>query len=274
MHIYKVTQYPLTGPLRQKGIVMFYSITFSPTGGTQKIADILSLVLSPEVIQIDLSDQGTDPRRYDFTSQDLCLVAVPSFGGRVPALAAERLAQLKGGGARAILVVSYGNRAYEDTLLELEDILLSAGFLCTAGIAAIAEHSIMHQFAAGRPDNADQKELEAFARSILSKLGTDPTPAPVSLPGSRPYRKYGTIPLVPKTGKSCTECGLCAARCPADAIPSSQPSHTDKKRCISCMRCITICPSHARSLNPLLLAAAVKKLEAACSGRKENQLFL
>ena len=80
---------------------------------------------------------------------------MPSYAGRVTAIAAERLRAIHGGGAKCILVCVYGNRAYEDTLVEMEDIARECGFEIVAAVAAIAEHSIMHQYAAGRPDAAD-----------------------------------------------------------------------------------------------------------------------
>jgi len=97
---------------------------------------------------------------------------------------------------------------------------------------------------------------------------------PVHVPGDRPYREYGTIPLIPGASHTCGSCGLCAAKCPSGAIPSDNPTQTDKDKCISCMRCISVCPTHSRKLNPLMLVAASQKLKKACSGRKENELFL
>ena len=95
-----------------------YCITFSPTGGTNRVADILCGALHSEWTRIDLMEEVS----LETGASDICLIAVPSFGGRVPDLAAQRL---KGntGTARAILVCVYGNRAYEDTLAELSDLV-------------------------------------------------------------------------------------------------------------------------------------------------------
>ena len=98
---------------------MFYEITFSPTGGTKRSADLLSAAWS-EKVEIDLMKRQDDFGKYPFTAEDICLVAVPSFAGRVPATATERLMQMQGGGAKAIAVVVYGNRAYEDTISDME----------------------------------------------------------------------------------------------------------------------------------------------------------
>ena len=252
----------------------FYSITFSPTGGTQRVADILFHTLAASVEAVDLTDRSRDFSSLSFSSSDVCLVSVPSYGGRVPQPAAQRLAQIQGGGARAILVCVYGNRAYEDTLVELQDLLTQAGFSCVAGVAAVAEHSILRKFAAGRPNQADEATLTAFGQEIGRRLEEGTLPQPLTLPGNRPYRPFGVIPMHPKAGKSCQGCGLCAQTCPVGAIPVDQPTQVDEKACISCMRCVSVCPSHSRSVNPLVLSAASLKLKKACTQPKACELFL
>ena len=131
-----------------------YEIVFSPTGGTQRAADMLAKGIGGDAQTIDLSDVnfgGTS-----LTADDAAVIAVPSFGGRVPAVAVERLGKIAGNGAKAVLLCVYGNRAYEDTLAELADAAKAAGFAVVAAVAAIAEHSIARQFAAGRPDADDE----------------------------------------------------------------------------------------------------------------------
>ena len=120
-----------------------YEIHFSPTGGTKKVSDIFTKAFASESTYLDLTKREDDFSTYAFQKEDICIVAVPSYGGRVPDAAVSRLRQLKGNGARAVLMVVYGNRAYDDTFAELQDVLEEAGFSCVAGIAAIAEHSIM-----------------------------------------------------------------------------------------------------------------------------------
>lgn len=250
-----------------------YDIVFSPTGGTKKVADCLTAALKGEIITVDLTDSKQNFNAVSLTKEDVAVISVPSYGGRVPAVAVERLSMIHGNGAKTVLVCVYGNRAYEDTLVELEDAAKQAGFQVIAAVAAIAEHSIARQFAAGRPDAQDAAQLSEFAKQIQRKLSETETLEP-EIPGNRPYKKAGGAGMVPKATKDCTSCGVCAAECPVQAIDKDNPKKVDEKVCISCMRCIAVCPQGARKLNPVMLSAAGLMLKKVCSERKECELFL
>lgn len=247
------------------------SLCFSPTGGTQKAAMALANGLGAVAQEVDLT-LDVNPAQ-SFVQEDVCIVAVPAFGGRVPEIAMKRLAQLEGNGAKAVLLVSYGNRAIEDTLIELYDGVMQAGFVPVAGVVAVCEHSIMPQFATNRPNEADRAELKKFGEKIALQLDGKNTAA-LEIPGNRPYRAFGGLGIKPKTSSACKQCGQCAQDCPVGAIPKQQPNKTDETVCITCMRCIKRCPLQARSLNPLLIFAASQKMKKVCSTYKENQLFL
>ena len=251
-------------------------IVFSPTGGTQKVADIITAEWEKPVSGIDLTNPKNDYSALNISQDDLAVIAVPSFGGRVPALAAERLGKINGNQARCVIICVYGNRAYEDTLVEIYDIAEQSNFRVIAAISAIAEHSIMHQYAAGRPDSTDRDELHGFAGKILEKIkAADSDHASVlQIPGDRPYKKAGGAGLVPKADKKCNGCGLCAEQCPAEAISRDNLKISDSKKCISCMRCVANCPQSARKVNGAMVSVAALAIKKACSERKNNELFI
>lgn len=251
----------------------WYEMVFSPTGGTRKVTSLLTNALEGETVSVDLTDSRVDFRAVALTQDDVAVISVPSYGGRVPAAAVQRIALMNAHGARAILVCVYGNRAYEDTLVELRDAAVQAGFRVVAAVAAIAEHSVARQYASGRPDKEDAEQLSDFAGRIRRKLSEGDCSEP-AIPGNRPYKKSGGIGMVPKPTKECTRCGVCAAKCPVQAIDKDHPKEVDEKVCISCMRCVSVCPHSARKVNSVLLSAAGLALKKVCSERKNPELFL
>ncbi len=250
-------------------------ITFSPAGGTNQVAEIITKSWQMPVKKIDLSLANTDGSSLNFGKEDIAVIAVPSYGGRVPGLAAQRIARIHGNQALCVIVCVYGNRAYEDTLIELNDLAEKSGFKVVAAIAAIAEHSIMHQYAAGRLDTKDENELTGFSKRILEKINNNPTEltAP-KIPGNRPYKETSIIGLTPKTNRNCIGCGLCAKQCPAKAISTENLKFTDSNKCISCMRCVVKCPQSARKVNSIKVSAAAIAMKKACTARKENELYI
>lgn len=250
-------------------------ILFSPTGGTGQVADTITKEWGMPESEIDLTDPKTGDVTLHLQKEDLALLAVPSYGGRVPALAARRISKIHGNQARCVIVCVYGNRAYDDTLLELRDIAVKCGFRVIAAVAAVAEHSIVRRYGTGRPDAKDQQDLQNFARKILEKIENDPSePAALQIPGNTPYRKAGAAGLVPEADSRCVNCGLCAEICPAQAINRDNIKTADSRKCISCMRCVAKCPQSARMADSARISAIAQALEKVCSTRKENELYL
>jgi len=249
-----------------------YSVYFSPTGSTEKVVKLIAGEFkSPE--DIDLSSRKLN-LNYNFTSKDLCIIGVPSFGGRVPEIALKRMEKFFGDSTNVILVVTYGNRAFDDTLLELKNYLEEKNFKCIGALAVVAQHSIMDEFAQGRPNLEDESEILNFTKKLIGKIGRNNQLESIELPGNFPYVDYKGLPLKPKTNSTCIECGVCEDTCPVAAIPEDNPRLTNEELCISCMRCVKVCPLNARSMDENLVKMSSDRLREVCSIPKKNQFFI
>lgn len=248
-----------------------FQLIFSPTGGTERVAKALTETW-PEVQTIDLSAQNFTAPAIPFSADDLVLIAMPAFEAMAPQPALDRLALLQGNGARCALAAVYGNRAVDNTLAQMEDYARNAGFQPIATVSAVAAHSLLPEFAAGRPDDADCQQLAVFGKQILEKFtsGSDTCPP---IPGEH-HCKEKRAGLIPTVNANCISCGLCAQECPVGAISYDNFTVTDPSKCITCMRCVSRCPVHARSVDAAIVARVTDFLRARCSDRKENELLL
>ena len=206
--------------------------------------------------------------------QDCLIAAFPVFSRRLPAFFQAWMNQIQGRNTPAVAVVVYGNRAYEDALLELSDALSAAGFTVVGAAAVVAQHSIFPTVANGRPDAADFAGIAHFARALLEKGLDAAHPMISSIPGQRPYRKITALPLKPQTNSRCLRCGRCAVVCPVQAIDPAQPHITDKARCVSCTACIHVCPAGARQFPPVLYYPAQLVFRQKMKQRRQPEWFL
>ena len=248
-------------------------IVFSPTGGTKKVADAICKGIGEEVSVIDFCNREKSNQKLKCEEGEFALIAFPVFGGRIPALAAQRLKEVEANGAKCAIVAVYGNRAYNDALVEMQDLSESCGFRVVAAVSASAEHSIVREYGAGRPDKADLEELEAFGKKIKSAFQKTSGQAELKLPGNRPYKRAAAGPK-PRASRKCTGCGICAESCPVGAIPADNLRGVNKSLCISCMKCVSLCPAGARSIGSVMNFLVRRLLKKACATRKPNELFL
>ncbi|MDO5455817.1 MAG: 4Fe-4S binding protein [Eubacteriales bacterium] len=269
-------------------------VVFSPTGSSMEVAKMTGGVILEGLRTLEAGVKRDTPNRSrsaEFTTErgiidlcagqwggvgprTLCIFSVPCYGGRIPQLAAERLTEVKGDGTPAIVCVTYGNRAYEDALLELADLVTENGFHVIAGCAVVTEHNIMHEYGKGRPNAEDQVEIRAFAERVLQRIREgQPIRTPV-LPGNRPYKEWAGMRLpIAVDQEKCTDCGVCAKSCPAGAV-RADGWKTDENKCINCMRCIKYCPAGCRHVPEEVLRAMTQRLRPACGTRKENAFFV
>ena len=168
----------------------------------------------------------------------------------------------------------YGNRDYEDALLELNDIVEERGFCVAASAALIAQHSMAPKVGKGRPDEQDRTSILEFAGKVLDKLKNG-FEDQVKVPGNYPYKDGMNMPVTPISLASCNRCGKCSSACPAGAIKlEGDAVITSPEACFLCMACTLACPEKARILPPPLQEQMEQKLGALESVHRENEYFL
>ena len=241
---------------------------FSPTGGTKKVADAIAAGFHIPVVEMDLTKEDS---AVTLGENDALMAVLPVYAGRVPQISLERLAALKGNGQKAVAVVVYGNREFEDALLETKDALEANGFFVVAAAAFIAEHSIIRSIANRRPDAEDEILCRQFAADVMAKADDA---APVQVPGNMPYKELKPAAFHPAANENCVKCGACARQCPVGAIPMDDPSHTNNDLCINCMRCVHVCPMRSRALPDAFLTMITQMLNQNAVGYKKPTIFL
>ena len=273
-----------------KRVLAFY---FSATGTTEKVAGTLAetaggLLCAP-VEATNFAYLGVRREPAVFGAGDLVFFSLPVYAGRVPNVLLPYLReQVMGGGALAVPVVLYGNRNYDDALVELRDLLEAAGFHTLAGAAFVGEHSFSQVLAAGRPDGKDMEIVRSFAGQVAEKARRLPAApdAPIAVRGENPIRPYYTprdrngapiniLKVRPKTGDSCIRCGLCSRICPMGSIDPENPAGwRGKGICIKCCACVKRCPVGAKYFDDPGFLYHARELEAMYTRRAEPELFL
>lgn len=249
---------------------------FSPTKTTKKILEAIAIGMAVKTpIHVDLTSVSND---FVEVKSDITIIGVPVYSGRVSPTAVERLKKIKGSGP-AIIVVVYGNREYEDAMLELKNISLEQGFNPIASAAFIGEHSFSTEqlpIAKSRPDEKDLDKAKTFGAEIqklIKEAGF--LNQSVSVPGDYPYKVLVPRPEVaPITIESkCDRCGICISVCPTDAIQMNGLPDTDSHKCILCCACVKYCPTNARLNDNDLVKNISEKLANICSFRREPKFY-
>jgi ferredoxin len=270
------------------------AVYFSATGTTKKIcrrvAEKISAELGAASAIVDFTSTNERVAELTFGETDLVVFGVPTYAGRVPNVLLPYLTKkISGGGAIAVPVVLYGNRDFDDSLIELRNLLEKDGFHTVAAGAFIGEHSFSYNLAKGRPDEADLSKADDFAARVSALvINADTRDAliggePVSVRGETPLRPYymprdrngepiNILKVTPKVSGDSIDCGVCADVCPMGSI-----DHTNiriyRGICIKCGACVKKCPKRARYYDDAGYLYHVAELEEMYAERKEPELF-
>ena len=256
-------------------IEKLHLLWFSATATTKHVIGIIAEQFEVSaVIRHDITKPALHEDVF-LGPNDLLIVGMPVYSGRIPAIAVGALNKFKGSKTPVVMACVYGNRDYDDALLELKDLLQANDFVPVSVGAFIAQHSIFPAVGASRPDEKDREVIAAFgakSAALLSSLDDVACLPDLGVKGRRPYKKPGKVPLTPKVDKKCDKCGLCVKMCPTKAIPSFNPRISFGRQCIACARCIVSCPQQARHFGGFIYKIAGKKFVKDCSLRKEPEM--
>lgn len=267
-----------------------YTISFSPTGSTEKIVSLvgseLSAALSLPVEKIGFTRPAERENEHLFSAEDLVILGFPTYAGKLPNKILPDLKRvLHASGTPAIALVSFGNRSYDNSLAELCAVLKENGFSPIAAGAFVTQHAFTDELGYARPGWSDQFEIKRFAAQVADKLRKATTPLPeITVPGdsAAPYyvpkgidgQPAQFLKAKPKIHLSrCSNCGACARLCPMGAIDPKNPANVPGT-CIKCHACVRKCTKGAKYFDDPAFLSHVAMLEQNFTDPKDNETFL
>ncbi len=255
---------------------MLYNIYFSAKGTTKKCADFVVQKISKEIKTFNwLSIE--ERVSVDMLTQDVLLFSMPVYGGYIPQICLEPIQKLHGQNTPAIIQAVYGNRHFDNALIQMQDLLEKQGFKVIAAGTFLAEHSIFPTVAADRPNIEDYVAMEKFALQCKDILANNDLIAngKLTVPGDKNFDPlaFKGVPFHPHGDESCIGCMQCVNVCPAQAITMDNPKLTNNELCISCGACISICPVNARNYYEPIYQQAKAGFEIKCKEVRQAQVF-
>ena len=255
-------------------ILKVYRVYFSPSETTKTVINALSRSFSDYPSEdIDLTRYENRQKKYEFKDSDLVIIGAPAYAGRVPAPMVEALGKFHGINTPVVLIATYGNKALDDTLMELYKNVIDKGFIPVAAGVFPCQHTFLPELAQGRPDQQDFEAIHFFGEELRERLRLAVSYAmeALEIPGSFPYKKppMGIFPFQVETSEYCIYCMLCADVCPMQVISHENPYTIDHQACIRCGSCIRICPAQAKSFTEKPFKALQDKLRGFTEDRQE-----
>jgi len=258
-----------------------YGVYFSPTGTTKSVTKYMLREFDIPKEEIDLTSYENRNNSYSFNEDELVIIGIPVYGGRVPITAKNRIKLLKGDNTPIVLVATYGAIHYSDVLHELQEIVKTNGFITIAAAAVVVEHNIINlcanvKIASGRPDTQELSTISNFTNQVYAKALESDSFENMVIKGKIPDSPRNKILIyfaLPYGDKKCNKCNVCVKLCPVHAIDN--PRKKAEQGCIRCLRCIKYCPQNARTFSKLMKIGVGLLLSIASQGKeKQSEFFL
>ncbi len=272
-------------------ITKVWAVYFSPTGNAKKViktmakkaAECLGVTMEAFDFTLPENREGV----VSFESDDLVFFSTPVYAGRIPNKMLPYVqSAFEGNGALAVPVSVFGNRNFDNGLIELRNELELHGFHTIAAAGIPTEHVFSSRLATGRPDADDLVKIAEFGEKVAKKVSEmTEIPAKIEVRGDDPVTAYYTplgtdgkpavfLKAKPKTDpEKCTKCGICATVCPMGSIPKDAPD-TCTGICIKCHACIKACPTGAKYLDDAAFLSHVEMLKQNYTRRAEAEWFI
>ena len=249
------------------------AVYFSPTGNSKKCALAAAEAIGRNITEIDMTKIAAFDKEIEFGINDFVVFAAPVYGGRLFKEFAEKISKLKGNLAKCAVIVTYGNRDYDDALLEFKNLLIEQNFV-PLGFAAIVGRHTYGTIQVKRPDENDIELCHLLGKKVLEKIDSGVFDIP-EVKGNIPYKNGGNGgSFYPSTNERCARCGACARLCPMDAISKDDYSVIDTEKCISCFRCIRRCLYGAKDMTTKDYREFAESFSERLKDAKESELFI
>lgn len=244
-------------------------ISFSPTRNSLRVGSYLSCKLGNEIL-INVTKNKARELTSTVQENELLVISFPVHSGRIPVLFSDYLkSQVKLNNSKVVIVTTYGNRAFEDALVEAEDIVKNLGGIVVGALAIVAQHSYTNKIGANRPNIEDFILIDNFASLVEERLLAGTV---VSLPGNRPYRQINkstkNVFMPVHNENECINCNNCHVVCPTGASALENPN-----LCIKCFACVTNCPVGTLVFENTEMDKTIDYLEENCTIPKKSEFF-